>query len=220
MQFTIVKNAIVALLRANAGGLFQVMHSGPQRLDVDLIAGTDKRLVVVEYEHGEFPDTVNSIDGGHIHDATYRIELLVSSAAQVDLATLDTTTDPAARAAALAAAIDPIDQADADWDSLYSLIWGILMAPQNDDLGLGLGIIANRKVIDAQKGNAIPEGDRVTLGGFLHFQVRMVETPVGETGTPADEQGLGYSLDTVINATSDVTGAGMDSAEQGVKAGT
>lgn len=210
---TTIKDALDALLLANAAGSFAVLGARKQVSDAAQIAD-DKPRVTTYYERGSFSkgkSSRQSVD----HQFTFKIDLLVSAKASVDLTILSSegATD-AQRAAALAAMQGATDKADTALDAVAYAIWNIVMAPENEDLGLAVGIVADLWLDDFAKNQPQPRGGLVLLSGSFTLTGQCVETPTGETPI------AGEGVDVLVKLTADVSGDTLDTASQGVQEGS
>jgi hypothetical protein len=198
MQFRTIKAAIVELLEKNSQQLFTVVDYQTQRK-----AAQDDALslgsVTVYYLSGDFPKTSASIQSKTHHVATFRLELTVTSSAQVDLSILNNASAGAAEyAAALANLQEAGSKADDVFDELVENVYQILMDPVNVDLGLAKGILADRWIEQVQKDQPEPRGELLVLTGSMFLKLRTEET---FTGLPA--AALGSLQDVTIDQEGD-----------------
>ncbi len=213
-QVPVVKNAILALLNANAASRFTVEGYQRQTHAAEELVG-NLRHVSVFYRQGAFDKTASGWEQGPFkHGMTFAVELVLAAASSSDLSALNNpTATPQQRISALAASIEAAAAADALWDELAGIIWGILMDPVNDNLGLTTIGIADRWIASLSKSAPPTEGEFVLLAGTMDYTCTVNETPAGVTPVPAGVA----AVDVTLNETADITGAAYDSAQQGAK---
>ena len=172
------------------------------------------RHVTVYYGSGAFPEgRSNRVAGPMRHDMTFRVELMVSADAKANLSVLDDPESSGAqRAAAIAAALDAHARADILWDEVADLVWNVLMAPANYDLGLAKGQVTDRWISQMRKSEPQDHGSLVLLTGSMDYNVAANEIPTGAIPV------LGESVDLDVSVTGDITGAEFDPALQGTEA--
>lgn len=190
MVFQQVKTAVRQTLAAAAqANRFTVIGFQKPKVDADTI-GEFQREVRVFYRSGDFGGGSSSNTGIGQHDMTFQLDLIVSAAAQVDLATLD---DPNAtvqqKMSALGQMTAAEDHADALLDDFWQVVWNILQDPVNEDFGLPVGIVAGTpgkvRVTNFEKSEPSPQGQTVILVGTATLALRVAETPVGDTSNVA-----------------------------------
>ena len=217
-----VRNAILALLNANAAGQFTVEGYQRESHGVDEITGK-LRHVSTFYRSGDFDKSKSGwVAGPFKHAMTFAVELLLAEPASMDLTVLDpkVSATPEQRASALAASIEAGANADVSWDELAGLVFNILTDPVNLQLGQTAVVIADRWISNLRKSAPAPVGDRVVLSGTMDYTCMVIETPTGATPVPAGAN----AVDVTVNETADVTYDGtqsqsgkLDPAEQGAK---
>jgi hypothetical protein len=210
--FETVKSALTTLLGTEAAGRWTTTGYQGQSVAAESVLNSLRR-VTVYYGSGQFPEGRSArVAGPMRHEMTYRVELMVSADAEVDLTALDNPASSAAqRRSALAAAIDAEVKADAAFDVLARYVWNVLMAPANYDLGLGKGHVDGRWISAITKGTPLPRGDLVVLTGTMDYRCAAMEIPSGVTGV------TGTSIDTTVSVKSE-TGGAVDPAGEGAKA--
>jgi len=121
---------------------------------------------------------------------TFRIELVASKAATVDVATLESSTSTAAqKATALAALQNAASLADDSLDDLFSVAYNVLM--DNSDLDLGPGIVVSSRWVGGFRKDAPhPRGDLVTMVGSADFTCSYFEELSGDEALNVDEFGI------------------------------
>ena len=189
MNFETIKANIVTILGAGAAGRYRTIGNQQQRdsakLNVD-----DSRSVQVFYSAGTFPKSGASLRGPIRHEMTFRIELVASKAATVDVATLESSTSTAAqKATALAALQNAASLADDSLDDLFSVAYNVLM--DNSDLDLGPGIVVSSRWVGGFRKDAPhPRGDLVTMVGSADFTCSYFEELSGDEALNVDEHGV------------------------------
>lgn len=207
----VVKQAILALLASQAAGRFSV--EGFQRQShaaEELIL----RHVTVFYRSGTFDKGRSGwLQGPFRHTMTFSIELQLAAPAKADLAALeDEHATAQALMSALAAVTSAAANADALWDELAGIIWGILIDPRNGDT-LGGVTIDDRWLPTIRKEAPSRTGELVLLTGAMDYTCTVVETADGEAGVPAGPN----AIDTTLQETADPSGAPLDPAAQGAR---
>ena len=204
MQFRKTKKNLITILGNAAHGRFRVVDHQVQVIDSTEILG-DKRRVQVFFGEGDYDKGKSAPTGPTQHDVTYRIELAVSAATEVNLAVLndENATEPQ-RAAALKCFKSSSKLADDSMDEFYDIVYQILMDGRNVDLGEeGPPFVVSDRWVDGfSKDAPVPQGEFVELTGSIRFSCNMVEEILGDIGTAA---GSG-----AINITDDINGNGSN----------
>ena len=162
---------------------------GYQKQTEDAIDFKDEnRVVQVFYSTGQFPQKSSSINGPYQHEMSFRVELSVAKAAEVDIATL---TNPVStdiqRATAMQAFVESSSLADAAFDELFRIVYQILMSAANIDLGLAKGEVAKGEVADRwvnqiKKDEPITDGQFAIITGSMVLTCTSKEPALGDTG--------------------------------------
>jgi hypothetical protein len=212
MTFEVIRDALKTTLTASASGRFNVDTFQRQSHAADELVGSN-RHVSVFYRSGSFDKGRSAwLQGPFRHGMTFAVDLLLAAPAKMDLTVLkDPNATPQELMSALAALQEAGDVANLSWDELADIVWNILMDPRNSDLGLPAGTISDRWIANVQKESPAPMGEYVLLSGTMDFTCNAVETPAGEVGVAA-----AGGVDISLTETADITGAGLDSAKQGV----
>jgi len=178
MNFQTIKANIVSILGTAAAGRYRVVGYQQQGVSADEIVDTS-RLVQVFYVAGNFPKSGASLRGPIRHEMTFRVQLMASKAASVDLSVLESSTSTEAeKAAALAATSEAASLADASIDEMFSAVYGVMM--DNSDLDLGMDPPAgSRWVSGFQKNPPHPIGEYVTITGSFDVECVYYETLSG-----------------------------------------
>ncbi len=189
MNFEIIKANIITILGAGAAGRYRTVGYEPQGSSAAINENLD-RSVQVFYASGNFPKSGASLHGPIKHDMTFRVELIASKAATVDLATLESDLSTnAQRAVALAALQKAAFLADASVDGLLAVVFNVLM--DNSDLDLGPGIVASSRWFTGfQKDAPHPRGSLVTVTGSSTFTCNYPETLSGVEALNVDSEGV------------------------------
>jgi len=199
MNFIIVKEAIITLLKANAGTDFEVVESQRQSQGVSTLP-----RVQVFYKSGDFPKSGGSATGKMSHDAVFQVNLLVSEPAKGDLTALENATTDAERQTAIATIRNASLICDENIDLLFAKVYQILMHHEYRDLGLEIGTTSNKWVDNYDKGDPIPHGDHIVLSGACSLTLRITE-------------GLqGISVVNLEDISTDLTLKDDDNAKQGI----
>ena len=195
MQFEKIKESIINnVLGPAEAGLFRTV--GYQKQTEDAVDMKDEdRVVQVFYSAGQFPQNASSINGPYQHEMSFRVELSVAKAAEVDVATLTNpgSTD-AQRAIAMQAFVESSDLADVAWDELFRIVYQILMNATNIDLGLDKGEVADRWVNQVKKDEPITDGEFAVITGSMVLTCSSKEPALGDTGT-IGAKGIGVKID-------------------------
>lgn len=187
MQFRTTKKNLITILGSAADGRFRVVDHQVQVIDSTEILG-DNRRVQVFYGEGEFPKGKAGLTGPTQHEATYRIEMAVSAATEVNLAVLnDSGSTEAQRKAALSAFKSSSKLADDSMDELFEIVYQILMDGRNVDiLDDGPPFKVNSRWVEGfRKDSPVPQGEYVELTGSIQFSCQLVEEITGDTGIAA-----------------------------------
>lgn len=186
MNFRVIKAALVTLLGDAEASRYETI--GFQRKVVSAKEAHALRKVQVYFASGQLPKSSGRVNGPVQHVITYRVELRVASAAVGDLAPLaegSGATD-GQRADALTAFQEAAEIADDAFDELVDIIYQIIMDARNVDLGLAIGIVAERYIAEIQKDNPVPQGQYVMLTGSMDLTCRTDEQVDGDPGIAGD----------------------------------
>lgn len=196
MHFHQIKDAIAALLSAQAAGQFQVRGHQDQNLSAEEIAGAN-RLVQVSYSSGEFSKSASG-RGPFDHQMTFAIRCIVSEPAHCDLSVLG---DPGATQAQLAAALSAVEPAasaaDSALDQLVDDVFQILMAGDSLDLEYSEKI-GSRWIGRIDKVEPQPAGDHVVVSATMDLTCRIDESVGSTEMTPIE----GISVDLIADGDS------------------
>lgn len=210
MEYQNIKDALDILLETAAAGRYAVLGTRNRSHDAEVVHSRSQ--VTTYYQSGDFPKSSGSIPGPFRHDMTFKIDLLVSGAARCDLSILNNPDASETEiSAALAASTNATAEADAAIDTLVSLVWDIIMRPENRKLGLSYD--PQRWITGFNKNDPSQKGALVLMSGSLTMAATAMESVTGEVGVP------GASIETNIRLTADVTGETIDAAATGVKEG-
>lgn len=205
MNFETLQSSIVSILNTASAGRFRVIGYQSKTDDAEQMLNAN-RLVRVYYNEGQFPKDKGGLTGPIMHDAVYTIELMVTKSAVGDLATLaNPASTPAQLQTALAGVKLAEQLADQSWDELAGIVYQILMDGRNLDLGMDVGIIANRWVNNPRKdqpggidvARGILGGKLITITGSMILTCTLYEPIDGDTGT------AGAIYDNVIDIVDD-----------------
>lgn len=205
MNFETLSSNIASILVANAAGRFRVVNYQSKTMDADETVNNN-RLVRVYYNEGQFPKDKGGLVGPIMHDATYTIELMVTKLARADLTVLN---NPNATSLQLQTALANVkfaeDLADKSWDELAGIVYQILMDGTNLDLGMPVGVIANRWLDNPRKdqpggidvARGLIGGQLITITGSMRLTCTLHEDITGDVGVE------GYIYDNVIDIEND-----------------
>lgn len=186
MNFRIIKDGIInkVLFPASAGKFIVI---GSQKQSRDAVETLNlKRTVQVYYSASDFPKGSGRLNGPVQNNLTYRIELMVSSAAKGDLSVINDENSSAAQiATAIAAFQEASDLVDCYFDELVEDVYQIIMSGLNCDLGLPKGTISNRWIKAVQKDQPESRGGYVTLTGAMNLTCSTAEQVPGDVGITA-----------------------------------
>lgn len=196
MNFRTIKTNVVEILFNNSKNCFQVIGHQRQAKSADEVINNN-RLVQVFYSFGDFPKSAGRQRGPVQHDATYRIELTVSSPAKVDLSVLNNPNSSDAELdASLISSQEASSIADDLIDELYDLVYQILMDPTNADMGMDKGLVSSRWIDQFQKDDPLDKGELVVLTGSMFLKLRTSEQITGISPTPnGDIQNVTIDID-------------------------
>lgn len=186
-----LKDAIIRLLEENAGGRYTV--NNPQNRKSDAHNIFNRPTVTVYYAEGNFDKSKSSVNSPYHHDPVFNIHILAGGKSKVNL---DVLQNPAATDSQLAEALSNATNAsmevDAKIDDLLSVLYDIIMSPQNRNLGTDGN--TNRWIDKISKGTPEPIGAIVTETATITLQAQCSETVTGEIGTP----GI-YGVNTILD---------------------
>jgi hypothetical protein len=183
MQFRTIKDAIVSILGAAEAGRYRTIGY-QERSQAATEVLNNNRSVSVYFSSGDLPKSGGSLTGPFKHDATYKIDLVVSKSAQGDLATINNpASTPAQLTTALANISEATALADGSLDELYDVIFNVLLDAQNVDFGLDIGNVSNRWISNLDKHQPIERGSLVVLTGVMQLNCTMTEVVEGDPGT-------------------------------------
>jgi len=182
MIYRTVKNAMRDLLGEQAEGRFQVIGFQRQTKSADEFLG-DNKTVQVYYSEGVFNKSRGAMRGHKLHDITINVDMSASAPAEADLSVLDSSTStPQQKAAALLAVREAAEVADDLIDELIAAVFEILEDARNEDLGLGVGVIASRWLESIKKDANFERGDLVMKTANFRYTCRVEETVLGDIG--------------------------------------
>ncbi len=205
MNFETLRDNIVTILKDAAVGRYRVIDYQPVAGDAVEYKGSN-RLVKVYFSEDQFPKNQSGIVGNLNSEPVYAIELIVSSAAEGDLAVIDNpSSTPVDLQTALANIKLAEDLADKSWDELAGIVFQVLMDARNIDFGMTVGTIAGRWLDNFRKdepgqisvAKGILGGKLITITGSARFTCTLDEEILGDTGT------AGYIYDNVIDTDND-----------------
>lgn len=205
MNFEMLKSNIVTILGDAAAGRYRVVGYQTKTDDVDEYKGNN-RLVKVYFSEDQFPKNQSGLVGNITSEPVYVVELIVSSAAEGDLATIENpASTPVQLQTALANVKAAEDLADTSWDELAGIVYQILMDANNIDFDMSLGTIAGRWLDNFRKdepsqisiAKGILGGKLVLITGSARFTCTLEETILGDAGI------AGYIYDNVIDIADD-----------------
>jgi hypothetical protein len=186
MKFRDINASLIALLGAAEAGRYRTIGYN-QRAKSGASVLDSLRTVEVFYESGEMPKSGGSLSGPIKHDMVFRIDLTASKGAVGNVSALD---NPDSTAAQVATALSGFQQAEKlandSIDELYDIVFQIIMATANTDLGWS-SPIADRWINDFQKHPTTKYGEVITVTASMHLSCNIDETIVGaESVTLAD----------------------------------
>lgn len=195
MQFEKIKQAVIDVLGNDAAGRYRVV--GYQKQTEDAVDFKDEdRVVQLFYSAGEFPQSSSSLSGPFQHKITYRVEMSVAKAAEVDVATL---TNPAStdvqRALAMQGFMESASLADAAWDEMAGIIFQVLTDARNIDFGLGKDEVSNRWVNQLKKDEPVTDGEFAIITGSMILTCQASETALGDDTGVIDLKTINTKID-------------------------
>lgn len=180
MNFEIVKDALITALGTDAGGNFTVIGFNRQGKDAEEVSDT---LVQCAYTDGDFPKESSGQYGPCRHDIEFTIGITVSAKAKANLNVLN---DDNATVVQLTTALNNLEEAaflaDKKFDTVVGLIFNILKAGKNIELGLGSGLVRSPWLGKIRKDAPLPKGALVILTGTILFSCTTYEEPTGIVG--------------------------------------
>jgi hypothetical protein len=202
-----LKQSLVNLLSAASEGRYNVLGVQNRKTDAE-----DVRLipqVTIAYTQGSFPEASSSINGPYQHEITLEIRVLAGAVAGVNLEVLkDKDATDEERAEALAASGNAAVKADALAEETVSLLFDVIMRPQNRKLGAEEN--AGRWVTGIRKGDPLNQGAIVLVPAVITLTAQTTEFTTEEEGVPGTE-GIRHTADISADASGEVP------AEQGVQ---
>lgn len=205
MNFETLRDNIVTVLGNAAAGRYRVVGYQTVTDDADEYRNNN-RLVKVYFSEDQFPKNQSGLVGNLHSEPVYTVELIVSKAAEGDLAVFD---NPASTPTELETALTNVklaeDLADKSWDELAGIVYQVLMDARNIDFNMTIGTIAGRWLDNFRKDEpgqigivkGILGGKLITITGSARFTCVLDEEIVGDTGT------AGYIYDNVIDIDND-----------------
>lgn len=208
-----VKNSVISILGAAEAGRFNTIGYQRQTKAAQTLQNNN-RLVQVWWDGSQFPKGSSGVNGPKIDDVVLKIQMTVSQAAQVDLATLESkSSSPAQKETALTNMISAASRADTIIDELWGIVFDILTDNRNLYLGQAKGVVSNRWFDALQKDQPPEPGGFVILTGTATLSFRVEEPVSGDSGTtPANPV---YKNE--INPTADTNGTPDPVQQTGVK---
>lgn len=196
MEFRKIQNAIRRLLAQNADGEFNVIGAQKRGKSADEVS--DKgRLVEVYYSRGEFPKSGASTTGPTNHNMTFRIDLTVAKATEVDTETiLDPNKSAGEVARAMAAARESDLLADESLDDLFDHVYQIIMDARNIDLGLDKGSVGSRWLQSLTKDEPLEKGNFTVITGSMVLSCSAKEPVDGYSGVAGEVIDIGVDIET------------------------
>ena len=186
----------MSVLGAAAAGRFRTIGYQDQGKAADEVIDED-RAVQVYFDRGTFPKSGGSINGPMRHDLTLRVELTAGKAAAGDLSVLESAgSTPAQIAAALAAFGNASSAADDSFDELADIVYQILMAADNQDLGLAVGEVSSRWITEITKNPPNARGQYVVITGNMDLTCTVSEAVTGDDGKAASPTAVDLDLET------------------------
>lgn len=182
MQFEKIKLAVITILGNDSADRYRTV--GYQKQTEDAVDFKDEdRVVQVFYSAGQFPQNSSSINGPYQHEMSFRVELSVAKAAEIDVATL---TNPGStevqRAIAMQDFVESSSLADAAWDEMAGIVFQVLTDARNIDFGLEKGEVSNRWVNQLKKDEPITDGEFAIITGSMVLTCSSKEPALGDTG--------------------------------------
>lgn len=186
MQFEKIKQALITTLGDDAATRYRVVGYQKQTEDAADFKDED-RVVQLFYSAGQFPKSASSLNGPFQHQMTFRVELSVAKAAEVDVATL---TNPAStdvqRALAMQCFMESSALADAAWDEMAGIVFQVLTDARNIDFGLGKGVLSNRWADQLKKDEPVTDGEFAIITGSMMFTCQACEVALGDDSGVTD----------------------------------
>ena len=180
MQFETIKQALITTLGDDAADRYRVVGYQKQTEDAADFKDED-RVVQLFYSAGQFPKSASSLNGPFQHQMTFRVELSVAKAAEVDVATL---TNPAStdvqRALAMQCFMESSALADAAWDEMAGIVFQVLTDARNIDFGLGKGVLSKRWADQLKKDEPVTDGEFAIITGSMMFTCQAEEVALGD----------------------------------------
>jgi len=187
MKFRLIKAALEEILADNAAGRYRVI--GHQERMVDAEANLDmSRSIQIFYQRGEFFNSQNMV-GPYDHKMFFRVEMNVAKAAEGDIASIDSATDPSQIMAAIGTFQNASRLADDSWDELFEHVFQIIMSPiyldfklePTDENPTGF-LVSSRKISEIKKESPLSWGEFVLVSGGFDIECRITEDVVGLVG--------------------------------------
>ena len=191
MEALRLKKSIEKLLDGHTNGRYLV--NNPQRRKTDAESIFLMPQVTVFYAAGDFNKSKSSVNGPYHQDASFNIHVSAGTKTKVNLAVLrDLASTPEQLASAIAETDNAMMLLDEKIDDLLSLLFDIIMRPENRNLGADY--ITNRWVSRISKHDPEPMGAIITGAATITLTAQCSEEVTSEEGVPA---GNG-AVDTVL----------------------
>lgn len=183
MEFQNVQTGLVSMLGAAAASRYRTVGYEDIPIDQSEISGNNK-LVSVYYKNGTFPLGKSGRFGPANHECNFNIELKLSQACSVDIATLE---DPASTQGELSTALSGLqnakDLANSNLDAFVSIIFGVLTDNRNAFLGLSKKVFSDRWISGINKEKLQVFGDMIIATAILTYTCEVKEVFVGDSGS-------------------------------------
>lgn len=195
MNFRIITRQLIQILGDSAEGRFTV--TGYQRQGLAASQVRSQGNVQVFFGQGDFPKSGGRAYGATAHEMTFGIKITASGACKANLAAINNpAATPDQISSALAAMTVAEFEADANADAVFELVYQILMDARNADLGLPVGMVADRWVTQLKKEDPEPRGTLVTISGMASYTCKTVEDIRGDAAVALTD-GVDVGLDLV-----------------------
>ena len=211
MQFRNLAASLTTLLGTASGSNYRVIGYQTRSVTGEEVVD-NSRLVQVFYGGGDLPMSGGALSGQAKHNTEFGVQIVVSKAAEGDLATID---DPLSTALQLQTAIAGVASAEylaeESFNEVVDLVWNTLIDPRNQGLGLDQNLVSSRWAPRIQKDKPLRQGTLVVIKGFIALEASVEEVATGDTPTPLDTIDMGVELNDSDDELAGTTNTGFQS---------
>jgi len=194
MNFITIQEALTELLGNGANGQFRVCGYSVEPESGEAIRN-ENAAVAVYFSDAKIPKSGSGFNGPFKFDATYNIELSISSSAKADLETLnDPESSQVDRAAAMTSLQNTRLLADQALNTLIECVFNIIFKPEDVDLGLDVGIARSRWIPSITKEKPDYAGELLISQAVMSLTMQITESISSDDLEPLVEIDLTLNL--------------------------